>query len=394
MKKIIYVLTATIILASCGSGGEKSVSDLISQGDLETLRAKKTEISEKQRAIEKELQMLDSVIAAKSGEEKLPLVTTLTAKAEKFNHFLELQGDVKTKQNVLIYPEMAGTLQRVYVKEGQRVSKGQLLASIDDGGMGSQVSQLKTQAELAKTTYERQKRLWEQKIGSEIQFLQAKSNYEATENAVKQAQSQLGKSTIRAPFSGIIDNVIKDQGTVVAPGPGSEVFRIVNLSDMYITVDVPENYLGGIEEGKEAKVYFPVLGDTVNSRIRQTGNFINPSNRAFSVEIPVPNKKGNIKPNLSARVSLNDYSNENAILVPQGIISENANGDQYVYVAVEPNDNEAVAKRRIIKTGKTQGSLVEVLSGINEGDLLIKEGARTVKEGQNVQIKDNTKSDE
>ena len=394
MKKIIYLLTATIILASCGNGQDKSVNDLIAQGDLETLRAKKTEISQKQRVLQNELKRIDSVIAVKSGEEKLPLVTTLTAKAENFNHFLELQGDVKTKQNVLIYPEMAGTLQRVYVKEGQRVSKGQLLASIDDGGMGSQVSQLKTQAELAKTTYERQKRLWEQKIGSEIQFLQAKSNYEATENAVKRAQSQLGKSTIRAPFSGIIDNVIKDQGTVVAPGPGSEVFRIVNLSDMYITVDVPENYLGGIEEGKKAKVYFPVLGDTVNSKIRQTGNFINPSNRAFSVEIPVPNKKGNIKPNLSARVSLNDYSNENAILVPQGIISENANGDQYVYVAVEPNDSKAVAKRRIIQTGKTQGSLVEVLSGINVGDLLIKEGARTVKEGQDVQIKENTKSDE
>ncbi len=387
------MITAAFILSSCGEGKELSVSDLIATGDLETLRAKKTEISDQQRAIEKDLKILDSVIAAKSGVEKLPLVTTLTAKAEKFDHFLELQGDVKTKQNVLIYPEMPGTLKRVYVKEGQRVTKGQLLASIDDGGMGSQVSQLKTQAALAKTTFERQKRLWEQKIGSEIQFLQAKSSYEATENAVKQAQSQLGKSTIRAPFSGIIDDVIKDQGNVVSPGPGSEVFRIVNLSDMYITVDVPENNLSGITKGKEAKVYFPVLGDTIISKIRQTGNFINPSNRAFSVEIPVPNKKGNIKPNLSARVSLNDYSSDNAILVPQGIISENADGEQYVYVAVDANENKAVAKRRIIKTGKTQGSLVEALSGIQDGDLLIKEGARTVKEGQNVQIL-NTESDE
>lgn len=393
MKKLIYVFTLAVVLASCGGGAESSVSDLIAQGDLESLRAKKTEISEKQREMERELQLLDSVIAEKSGEERLPLVTTLLAKGEKFDHFLELQGDVETKQNVLIYPEMSGTLQRVTVKEGQRVRKGQLLATIDDGGMASQVSQLKTQAALAKTTYERQKRLWEQQIGSEIQFLQAKSNYEATENAVQQAQSQLGKSTIRAPFSGIIDNVIKDQGTVVSPGPGSEVFRIVNLSDMYIKVDVPENYLGRIEEGKEAKVFFPILGDTITSKIRQTGNFINPSNRAFSVEIPVPNEKGNIKPNLSARVSLNDYSNDGAILVPQGIISENAEGAQYVYVAVEPNGDKAVAKRRIIQTGKTQGSMVEVLSGITEGDLLIKEGARTVKEGQNIQIL-NSSTDE
>ena len=281
---------------------------------------------------------------------------------------------------------MAGALTKVYVKEGEPVKKGQLLASIDDGGMASQVSQLRTQASLAKTTFERQKRLWDQKIGSEIQFLQAKANYEATENAVKQAESQLGKSTIRAPFSGIIDDVIKEQGTVVAPGPGAEVFRIVNLSDMYIMVDVPENNLGAISKGKEAKVYFPVLGDTIVSTIRQTGNFINPSNRSFTVEIPVPNKKGNIKPNLSARVQLNDYSSDTAMLVPQSIISENAMGDQYVYVALDPQENKAIAKRRIIETGKAQGNLVEVLSGIKQGDFLIKEGARTVKEGQNVQI--------
>jgi len=393
MKKLIQLSLLVILIASCGNSEETSVNALIDQGDLQSLRAKKTEIAEQQRALEKDLQLLDSVIALKSGEEKLPLVTTFEAKAEKFDHFIELQGDVKTKQNVLIYPEMAGTLQRVYIKEGQRVNKGQLLASIDDGGMSSQVSQLKTQAELAKTTFERQKRLWDQQIGSEIQFLQAKSNYEASENAVKQAQSQLNKSTIRAPFSGIIDAVFKDQGTVVSPGPGAEVFRIVNLSNMYITVDVPENNLGTISKGKEAKVYFPVLGDTIRSKIRQTGNFINPTNRSFSVEIPVPNKKGNIKPNLTAKVSLNDYSSDSAILVPQSIISENAEGQQYLYIAEDVKENKASATRRIITTGKTQSNMVEVLSGVKSGDVLIKEGARTVKEGQNVQIL-NTGSDE
>ncbi len=386
MKKILTITFAAILLSSCGGSAESSVSDLIAQGDLEALRAKKTEITEKQKGFEKDLEMLDSVIASKTGEENLPLVSTLQTETEQFDHFLELQGDVETKQNVLIYPEMQGTLQRVYVKEGQRVSKGQLLATIDDGGVSSQLAQLKTQTELAKTTYERQKRLWEQKIGSEIQYLQAKATYEANKNTVKQVQSQLGKSSIRAPFSGIIDDVIKDQGTVVAPGAGSEVFRIVNLSDMYITVDVPETYLGGITKGKQAKVYFPVLGDTVVSKIRQTGNFINPTNRAFSVEIPVPNKEGNIKPNLTAKVSLNDYSSEKAILVPQGIISENAEGQQYLYVAENPEDNKAVAQRQIITTGKTQGTRVEVLSGIEPGDLLIKEGARSVKDGQTVQI--------
>lgn len=391
MRNILYfLLTAMILLVSCGSEKEQSVSDLIASGNLEALRTKKTEISDQQKQLDSHLRLLDSAIATKSGEERLPLVTTIKAKAQRFDHLLELQGNVKTKQNVLIYPEMAGTLQRVYVTEGQRVSKGQLLATIDDGGMGNQLAQLETQAQLAKTTFERQKRLWDQKIGSEIQYLQAKAQYEATESTVKQVESQLGKSTIRAPFSGIIDDVIKEQGTVVSPGPGSEVFRIVNLSDMYIEVDVPETYLGGITSGKDAMVYFPVLGDTVHTKVRQTGNFINPSNRAFTVEIPVPNKNGNIKPNLTAKVSLNDYSSDDAIVIPQSIISENAEGDQYVYIAKQSgSENRASVHRQIIATGKTQGSVVEVLAGISDGDELIKEGARSVKDGQNVQILNN-----
>ncbi|WP_419213411.1 efflux RND transporter periplasmic adaptor subunit [Maribacter sp. X9] len=387
MKKIIILFIVTIGLFSCGDS-DQSVSGVIAKGDLDAIRAKKNEISAQQKVIETQIQSLDSAIAILGNEEKFPLVNTIAAKHEVFNHYLELQGDVSTKQNVLIYPEMAGTLQKVYVKEGDRVTKGQLLASIDDGGMSSQLSQLKTQASLAKTTFERQERLWKQNIGSEIQYLQAKTNYEASENMVAQADSQLGKSTIRAPFAGIIDDVIKDQGTVVAPGVGSEVFRLVNLSDMYIEVEVPETYLGAVSKGKEAMVYFPVLGDTITTKIRETGNFINPSNRSFQVEIPVPNKDGKIKPNLSAKVSLNDYTNENAVLIPTSIISENAEGEQYVYVANDPNaDNEAIVKRTIITTGKTQGGKIEVLTGLEDGNHVIKEGARSVKDGQKVKIK-------
>lgn len=387
MKKLPILLIAVIGLYSCG-GEDQSVAEIISGQNLEAIRAKKNEITTQQKLIDAQLKSLDSAIAILGNEEKLPLVNTLTAKKEIFNHYLELQGDVSTKQNVLIYPEMAGTLQRVYVKEGDRVSKGQVLATIDDGGMSSQLNQLKTQASLAKTTFERQERLWNQNIGSEIQYLQAKTNYEAAENMVSQAQSQLGKSTIRAPFSGIIDNVIKDQGTVVAPGQGSEVFRIVNLSDMYIEVEVPEAYLGNVTKGKEALVYFPILGDSVVTKIRETGNFINPSNRSFEAEIPVPNKEGKIKPNLSAKVNINDYTSEDAILIPTSIISENADGEQYVFVADEPNaDGESIVKRTIITTGKTQGAAIEVLTGLNDGDHIIKEGARSVKDGQKVKIK-------
>jgi len=387
MKKILYSSAAALLFIACGTKQNQSVEDLVTQGNLENIRAKKNEISEQQKALESQANQLDSVIALLDDNARLPLVTTITAKAQNFIHYLELQGTVQTKQNVLVYPEMPGTLQRVYVTEGQRVTKGQILANIDDGGIGSQLEQSKTQAELAKTTFERQNRLWEQKIGSEIQYLQAKTNYEASENVVKQIQSQLRKSVIRAPFSGIIDDVIKDQGTVVSPGQGSEVFRIVNLSNMYIEVDVPETYLGQVTKGKEAIVYFPVLGDSVNTKIRETGNFINPSNRSFSIEIPVPNKNRTIKPNLTAKVRLNDYTNANAILIPQSIISENATGDQYAYVSSEPNENnEALVTRRIITTGKTQNGFIEVLSGITDGNHIIQEGARTVKDGQKVKI--------
>ncbi len=386
MKNALYISLAFLLLAACGDKQDQSVEEIISGADLETLRARRSSISEQQRMLDTDIEKLDSAIALLSDEENYPLVSTIEATVSPFNHFLELQGDVKTRQNVLVYPEMAGTLDQILVKEGQRVQKGQLLARIDDGGMSSQLAQLRTQAELSKTTFERQKRLWDQKIGSEIQYLQAKANYEAQKDAVAQAESQLSKATIRAPFTGIVDDVIKDEGTVVSPGPGSEVFRIVNLSDMYIEVEVPERYVGSISEGKEVKVYFPVLGDSISTQVRTTGNFINPNNRSFTVEIPVPNKNGKIKPNLTARVMINDYTNEEAILIPQSIISENAQGEQYAYLAADPENGIAVARRSIITTGLTQGSEVEVLSGLKDGDRVIKEGARSVKDGQKVEL--------
>jgi len=387
MKRISLLILTAITLYSCSSGGGTDLQSVLAGKDLAAIRAKRSEIATQQKALAMDIHKLDSAIAALDNSAKLPLVTTFEAKPEKFNHYLELQGDVSTKQNVLIYPEIAGTLYRVYVKEGQKVAKGQLLASIDDGGLSSQLAQMKTQAALAKTTFDRQKRLWDQNIGSEIQYLEAKTAYESQQSAVKQMQSQVAKSSIRAPFSGVIDDVIKDQGTVVSPGPGSEIFRIVNLSDMYIKVDVPESHLPNVIPGKNVQVYFPITGDSVRTKVRQTGNFINPGNRSFTAEIPVPSKDGKIKPNLTAKVMINDYSSENAILIPQSIVSENAEGEQYVYlINSDSTASEAIAKKVIITTGKTQGDFVEILSGIDSGDGIINEGARSVRDGQKVRI--------
>jgi len=387
MKHILIIATASLLLIACG--GDKqgaSVENLIANGDLEAIKAKKTELKSEITALNDQVAQLDAVLKENDTVKKEVLVTAVTIKDTLFKHFVEVQGNVETKQNVLIYPEYQGTLTRVLVKEGQKVSKGQTLARIDDGGLGSQVAQLEAQAALAKTTFERQKRLWDQKIGSEIQYLQAQTQYESAENAVKQLRSQLGKTSIRAPFSGVIDDVITDQGTVVSPGQA--VFRIVNLSNMYVSAEVPESYLKSIVPGKTVVIELPVLGETIQSTIRQTGNYINPANRTFSVEVAVPKNSKNVKPNLTARLSINDYTAENAILIPLNVINENSEGEQYVYTAVNNggDSNVAVAKRQIITPGKTQGDQIEILSGLKTGDQIIVEGARSVKDNQEVRI--------
>lgn len=387
MKNISAILIVTLLLTACsGEKKSKSLEDLIASNNLEALKQKREEIDAKQQEYAAQLNLINNRISELDTVKRLPLVTTVMAKSEKFDHFLELQGNVKTKQNLVIYPEMAGTLTRVYVKEGQNVTKGQLLATIDDGGLSQQVAQLQIQADLAKTTFERQERLWNQKIGSEIQYLQAKSSYEAQQRAVSQLKSQLAKTSVRAPFTGVIDDVITDQGSVVAPGQ-SQLMRIVNLEDMYIETDVPENYISSITANKAVKVEFPILGKSIDAKIRQAGNFINPANRTFKIEVAVPNKDKSIKPNLTAKLKINDYTNENAILIPQSIISENADGEQYIYIIENKNaDNEGNAKRVIIETGKAQGDVIEVTKGLENNAEIIKEGARSVNDGQTVKV--------
>ncbi|OCK43884.1 efflux transporter periplasmic adaptor subunit [Tenacibaculum soleae] len=386
MRKIYSVIAIALLLTSCGGSKKQSVEEVLASNDLTKIRTKKAALDAQVQALSGDIKILNDKISELDTTKRIPLITVIDAKQTVFNHYLELQGDVKTKQNVLVYPEMAGQLYKIYVKEGQYVKKGQILARIDDGGLSSQLAQIEAQAALASTTFERQKRLWEQKIGSEIQFLQAKTTYESQKSAVSQLKRQLSKSVITAPFSGVIDDVIKDQGTVVAPGPGSEVFRIVNLQNMYIETSVPEGYITSIKKGKSVKVEFPVLGQTIDSEIRQAGNFINPANRTFKVEIAVNNKDKSIKPNLTAKLKINDYTNKEALLIPLSIISENAKGEQYVYVVTDVKNKKGIAKQKIITTGKTQGDVVEVLEGIVIGSQVIMEGARSVQNGQQVQI--------
>lgn len=385
MKYTVTLLFTALILVSCGNDKSQSVEDILATGDLEQIRAKKAELDAQQAELDLQLKQITDKIKEIDPQQKIPLITTFSAEQTVFEHFVELQGSVDTKKNLVIYPEYSGILTQVFVKEGQQVSNGQILAKIDDGGLSQQLSQLQIQADLAKTTFERQKRLWDQNIGSEIQYLQAKSTYEAQEKAVQQLEQQVARTIVRAPFSGTIDDVITEQGSVVAPGQ-SQLFRIVNLDDMYIETDVPESYITNVTEGKTVEVEFPILGKKLDAKVRQAGSFINPANRTFKVEVGIPNADKNIKPNLTARLRINDYTNENAILIPLSVISENAKGEQYVYTITDKSDSMATAKRAIIKTGKTQGDFIEVLNGLNNTDEIIKEGARSVKDGQQVKI--------
>ena len=387
MKKIYTVVIASILLISCGEKKGQTIEEIIATNDISKIKEKKVEIEAVQQGYSDQLKMLNEKIDALDTNKKVPLITTFKAKEEVFTHYLELQGNVETKQNLLIYPEMPGILENVYVKEGQSVKKGAILAKINDGGMSQQLSQLETQVELAKTVYERQKRLWDQKIGSEMQYLQSKTNYFAQQKSVEQLKSQIEKTTIIAPFDGVIDAVIKEKGSVIAPGPGAEIFRIINLNNMYISTEVPERYIVCVTKGKKVKVEFPVLGETLVSSVRQVGSFINPNNRSFKIEVPVTNKNGNVKPNLTAKLQINDYTNTKAILIPQSIISENAQGDQFIYVVINKDaNNEAVAKKVIIKTGKTQGDIIEVIANLEPGTEVVKEGARSVNNGQTVKV--------
>ena len=386
MKNITTLILTALILFSCGSKSQDSVEQVIESGDISAIREKKSELINQQNDLREQVKKLDIALEQLNTGNKVPLITTLQVNPEPFYHFLELQGNVTTKNLLVLYPEFSGILTEVFVKEGQQVRKGQLLAKIDDGGLSQQLSQMKIQFELAKTTYDRQTRLWEQKIGSEMQYLQAKSNYEAQEQAIAQLEQQVAKTEVIAPFSGTIDDVMTERGSVVLPGQ-TALMRIINLDNMYIEVDVPERYVNSVTRDKKVEVDFSVLNKSMESKIRQVGDFINPSNRTFKAEIGIPNKDRNIKPNLTAKLRINDYSNEQALLIPQSIISENAGGEQFLYVVRERTEKgEARAEKLTIETGLSQGDVIEVTSGLEAGMEVIVEGARSVNEGQKVKI--------
>ncbi len=385
MKSSIWTLLLTLglVSVSCQTKSSGSIDELIASNDENLLRAKRTELSAQRNALDTDIKRLDVVIASLDKSASLPLVATYEVALQEFNHFTSFQGTVKTMKNINVYPEMPGQLLEVLVVEGQKVEKNQVLARIDDGGLLAQLAQAKSQLVLAETLFNRQERLWSQNIGSEIQFLQAKTQFESAEKAVDALSLQAEKSVVRAPFDGTVDQIFKEPGTIVAPGMGSELFRVVNIDKVYVEVDVPETHITSISEGSKVRVNLSAIGEEIDARISRVSKVINPSNRSFTVEIPLENKSGFIRPNLMASVAINDYSNKSAIMIPQSVVSENAEGQQYCF-ALEKSTEGYIAKRLIIETGKTSKDFIEVLEGVEKGALLITEGAKKVSDNQPV----------
>jgi len=369
MKKIVLSLI-TLVALSCG---QKSTDDLIKDKN-------KTELTKRKTELQAELTKINAALAGDKTAETETLVSLATLKDTVFNHYLEIQGSVKTKENILIQPEFSGTLVALNVKAGQRVAKGQVLGKIDDAGMGQQLASIENQYALAKTTFERQKNLWDKKIGSEIQYLQAQTQMISAQKAVAQMRAQVAKTIIRAPFSGTIDEVFVERGQVVAPNPQG-LMRIVNLANMYVQTTVPETYIGKLKPGTLVDVYLTSLGKTYKGKVRQVGNFINPSNRSFGIEVSLPNPDNLLRPNQVAKLKIIDYTVKNAIVVPTNVIQEDAAHNKFVFIATQIQDSKAVAKKVIVTVGKSSDNVTEIISGLAVNDKIITEGATSIADG-------------
>ena len=374
MKKIILLTVLSFVLFACeNKQNEQSLENLIATKNIKALNDKKT-------VLQAEITKIEEALAKLDVKKEEALVAVATLKDTVFSHYLDIQGNVDTRDNILVQPEFSGTLTSLTVKAGQRVTKGQILGKVDDAGMSQQLASLESSYALAKTTFERQKNLWDKKIGSEIQFLQAQNQMTAAQKGVAQLKAQLSKTVIRAPFSGTIDDVFVEKGQVVAPSPQG-LMRIVNLNNMFVSTSVPESYIGKLKVGDQVAVFLSSLNKTYNGKVRQIGNFINPNNRSFGIEVSLPNPENLLRPNQVAKLKIVDYVSKDAIVVPTGIIQEDGTGSNYVYVVEGSNGKTGIAKKVIVTVGKSSDNVTEILSGLNAEDIIVTEGVNSISNG-------------
>ena len=384
----IYTLLLIIIISGCNSSRNASIESLIEAGDIDELKKRKKEYVDAMNTMKVELNEINDGISLLDENERLTLVSKYEIQQTIFNTYIEAQANLKTRKNILILPEFQGTLEKVFVSEGQKVKKGQLLAEINDSGLNEQYEQMVIQAEFAKENFERTQRLWDNNIGSEMQYLKSKTDYEASEKMVDQMKDRLSKTKIYAPFDGEIDEIISNVGSNLIPGV-SQILRLVNLDIIYAESFVSEKYISFIGEGTEAIVQIPLLNMDYRSSVNQTGNFINPSNRTFRIEVPVENFDNRIKQNLDAKIKINIYKKDDAIVIPLRIVREDALGKNFVYVMSEDNkEGVYLTSKQFITLGNKSEDKVEVTEGLALGDIVVLEGAYSVEDSQRVKLID------
>ena len=383
MKHWLQIITLTFLMAACGAPptAEETIPEDLA-GKQAYLKAKKSELQKLTQLIatlEAEIDELDPNRKANEGK----LVTAIPVPRKDFQHFVEIQGSVQADNLVDVTSETAGRIIKLTVKEGQSVRSGQLIAELDLEQVNKQMDELKKSMELATTVYERQKRLWEQNIGSEIQYLEAKNNKERLEKTLESLEFQLTKSKVYAPISGVVDREILQSGEIAMPG--APIVQILNTNKLKVVVDVPENYLRAVRVGETVKIGFPALDQEQTARISLIGRTIDPANRTFKVEANVSSAGGLLKPNLLATMQINDYSEEDVVTVPLETVQQEVSGQNYVFVT-EAGTEGTVARKVYVTIGRSYEGEIVISDGLQGGEELILDGARDLVENDLIKV--------
>ncbi len=379
MKYLFSISICLALLAGCSQPAEKP-TDLA--GLQKLVKEKKTSL----KSLEKEIAELEADIEkldTTRREKPRRLVTTQLVERGEFKRFVEIQGSVQAGDVVYASSETGGRIIQLNAKEGQQVRKGQLIARTDLESVNKQISELETALSLATEVYDRQKRLWDQNIGSEIQYLQAKNNKERLEKSLETLKHQLTKGSVYAPISGVVDMVLLENGEVAAPG--SPIVQILNSSTVKVVAAVPETYLKSVRRGERVKVKFPALDREVEARVSLIGSSINPANRTFSVEVQVPNRDRVLKPNLLSIMMINDLTEKNVVMIPLELVQQEVSGKDYVFV--KSNSAEGpVASKTYVRTSESYEGKIIITEGLKGGEEIIVDGARGLAEQEPIQV--------
>lgn len=368
MKFILSLMAISILMACKPSGTDDPTAKLAA------LKDQKAKIEGEIAELEAEL-MKSGVI-----EKRLHTVALTEVKVDTFQHFIDLQGRVDADESVAVTSKMPGALTRVYIKNGDVVRRGQLLAEIEDGVMLKSLAELQGQLKVAEDLYNRQKALWDQNIGSEVQYIQAKNNKESLERSIATLRETWSQTRIYAPTSGTVDQVVLKQGQAIAPGV--PLANIINLSKLKIKGEVTESYASKVKKGDEVLIHFPDLNTDVTTKVTYVSQSINPVNRTFTVEAALG--KGDFRSNQIAVMKIVDYNNPKAITIPVNLIQTGEDGDYVMIVEKTGTGNEALVKKVKIRQGQNYNGYVEILEGLKEGDLIVTTGFQDINEGETV----------